>query len=36
LTVRWPHGAQQVFTQVPADREWIAVEGREELVELPR
>jgi hypothetical protein len=36
LTVRWPHGAVQHFDQVPADRQWLAIEGRAELVELPR
>ena len=36
LSIRWPHGAVQHFDQVPADREWLAIEGRAALVELPR
>jgi hypothetical protein len=36
LTIRWPHGAEQVFADVPADREWLAVEGRTELTDVPR
>jgi len=36
MTIRWPHGVQQVYSQVPADREWLAIEGRADLIELPR
>jgi tetratricopeptide (TPR) repeat protein len=35
LTVRWPHGVEQTFHDVPVDREVLLVEGRSELVELP-
>lgn len=35
LTVRWPHGAKQTFVNIPADQEWLAVEGRAELVAVP-
>ncbi len=36
LKIRWPHGARQEFAEVPADRQWLAIEGRAELVEVPR
>ena len=36
LTVRWPHGAEQVYAEVPADRHWLVMEGRAELTEVPR
>lgn len=35
LTIQWPHGVQQNFEQIAVDREWLAVEGRTELIELP-
>ena len=35
LTIRWPSGREQSFTQIAADSHWLAIEGRPELVRLP-
>lgn len=36
LEVRWPGGAVQLFDQVPLDQELLIVEGRPDLLPLPR
>ena len=36
IVVRWPSGLEQVFESVPANREYLLVEGAAELAELPR
>ena len=35
LQIRWPSGLEQNFTRVPADREFLLVEGRGQLHRLP-
>lgn len=36
LEVVWPCGETQVWTDVPVDREWLIVQGREQLHSIPR
>ena len=36
LIVKWPDGTEQVFDNVPADREVMLVEGAPVLLEVPR
>lgn len=35
LIVQWMSGVTREFVNVAADREWLVIEGREELVEVP-
>jgi tetratricopeptide (TPR) repeat protein len=34
LSIRWPSGLEQTFRNVGADREYLALEGRDELISL--
>jgi hypothetical protein len=36
LVVKWPHGAEQTFDNVPVDREVMLLEGAAQLVDVPR
>ena len=36
LIVKWPDGTEQVFDDVPADREVMLVEGAPSLLDVPR
>jgi hypothetical protein len=36
LTIRWPHGVQQVYSNVPSDHHWLAIEGHDDLIDVPR
>lgn len=35
MTIKWPSGTEQVFNDLPADREWAVVENRPVPLELP-
>jgi hypothetical protein len=36
LVVRWPNGEKATFDNVPVDREFILVEGSDQLTDMPR
>lgn len=34
IHVRWPHGAEQTFPNLPADQEWLLIEGQPDAIRL--